>query len=69
MMSSSVGPTCQCILNRYARLGFGGFSGWAAVVGFGPGKLLSLFSVLILFQFMFTILNSLLIFESVFAGI
>jgi hypothetical protein len=50
-------------------LGIGGFSGWAAVVGFDPGKLLSLFSILILFQFMFTVLNLLLIFESVFAGI
>jgi hypothetical protein len=67
-MASTVGPACQCIPNRYARLGFGGFSGWAAVVGFGPGKLL-FFSVLILFQFLFSVLNSLLIFESVFAGI
>jgi hypothetical protein len=42
-LASPVGPACQCIPNRYARLGFGGFSGWAAVVGFGPGKLLSFF--------------------------
>jgi hypothetical protein len=42
-MSSSVGPACQCIPNRYVRLGFDGFSGWAAVVGFGPGKLLPFF--------------------------